>query len=67
MDFCPEIYSGVSDKFVQRREANFLETLEAVSAQRTAEANGAEPMITNWTPNSSEEAIKAVGGNATII
>ena len=32
------------------REINFLETLEAVSSQRTAEANGAEPMITNWTP-----------------
>ena len=41
------------------REANFLETLEAVSSQRTAEAKGAEPMITNWTPNSAEEAIEA--------
>ncbi len=41
------------------REANFLETLEAVSSQRTAEANRAEPMITNWTPNSSEEAKQA--------
>jgi hypothetical protein len=41
------------------REANFLETLEAVSLQRTAEANGTEPMITNWTPNSSEEAKQA--------
>ncbi|MDI9862655.1 alpha/beta hydrolase [Flectobacillus roseus] len=38
------------------REANFLETLEAVSAQRTAEANGTEPMITQWTPNSVKEA-----------
>lgn len=41
------------------RELNFLDTLEAVSAQRTAEANGAEPMITNWTPNSAEEAMQA--------
>lgn len=41
------------------REANFLETLEAVSSQRTAEANGAEPMITNWTPNSAEDAKQA--------
>jgi fermentation-respiration switch protein FrsA (DUF1100 family) len=41
------------------REANFLDTLEAVSLQRTSEANGAEPMITNWTPNSYEEAKKA--------
>lgn len=41
------------------REINFLETLEAVSSQRTAEANGAEPMITNWTSNSAEEAKEA--------
>lgn len=41
------------------REANFLETLEAVSSQRTVEANGEEQMITNWTPNSSEEAKQA--------
>jgi len=38
------------------REGNFLEILKTVSAQRTAEANGAEPMITQWTPNSAEEA-----------
>ncbi len=41
------------------REGNFLETLEAVSTQRTAEANGKEPLITNWTPNSAEEAKQA--------
>jgi uncharacterized protein len=41
------------------REANFIETLEAVSSQRTEEANGAEPMITNWTSNSAEEAKQA--------
>lgn len=44
------------------RELNFLETLEAVSAQRTAEANGVEPMIANWTPNSAEE-VKQTGIN----
>ena len=38
------------------REINFLETLEAVSSQRTEERKGAEPMIVNWTPNSVEEA-----------
>ncbi|MFD2825254.1 alpha/beta hydrolase [Leeuwenhoekiella polynyae] len=41
------------------REINFIETLKAVSSQRTAEAKGAEPMITNWTPNSAEEAKQA--------
>lgn len=41
------------------REINFLETLEAVSTQRTAEANGTEPLITTWTPNSLEEAKEA--------
>ncbi|AUD06665.1 alpha/beta hydrolase [Spirosoma pollinicola] len=38
------------------RESNPLETLEAVGLQRTAEANGAEELITNWTPSSVEEA-----------
>ncbi len=41
------------------RELNFMETLEAVSEQRTAEANKAEPMVTNWTTNSVEEAKQA--------
>ena len=41
------------------REINFLETLKAVSSQRTIEAKGGEPMITNWTPNSVEEAKQA--------
>lgn len=35
-----------------------IKTLEAVSQQRTAEANGAEPNITNWIPNSPEEREK---------
>ena len=38
------------------RESNPLETLGAVGQQRTAEANGAEELITNWTPSSVEEA-----------
>lgn len=33
-----------------------IQILEAVGKQRTAEANGAEPLIVNWTPNSAEEA-----------
>lgn len=41
------------------REAPFLKTLEAVGAQRTAEANGADAMITNWTPGSADEARQA--------
>lgn len=41
------------------RETNPLQTLEAVGKQRTAEANEAEPMITNWIPNSPEEAKQA--------
>lgn len=40
------------------RESDFLKTLESVSQQRTAEANGAEKRITNWTPSSVEEAKK---------
>jgi hypothetical protein len=38
------------------REHSPLQALEAVGKQRTAEAHGAEPMITPWTPNSPEEA-----------
>ncbi|RZJ85620.1 MAG: alpha/beta hydrolase, partial [Chryseobacterium sp.] len=41
------------------REIDFLETLQGVSAQRTKEVKGAEPMITNWTLNSAEEATDA--------
>lgn len=40
------------------RENNPIGTLEAVGKQRTAEANGAEPMIVNWTPCSQEEREK---------
>ena len=40
------------------RENNPIQTLEAIGKQRTAEANGAEPMIINWTPSSPEEREK---------
>lgn len=33
-----------------------IQILEAVGNQRTAEANGAEPLIVNWTPHSAKEA-----------
>ncbi|NIG54408.1 alpha/beta hydrolase [Chitinophaga sp. Cy-1792] len=38
------------------REGNPIQTLEAIAQQRTAEARGAEPMITSWIPNTPEEA-----------
>jgi len=41
------------------REYSTIETLETVSRQRTAEANGAAALITNWTPASADEARKA--------
>ena len=39
-----------------KESLNPIQILEAVGKQRTAEANGAEPLIVNWTPNSAEEA-----------
>lgn len=36
-----------------------IDTLEAIAKQRTAEVRGAEPMMTQWIPNSPEEAKKA--------
>ena len=39
-----------------KESLNPIEILEAVGKQRTAEANGIEPLIVNWTPNSAEEA-----------
>ncbi|GIO23583.1 alpha/beta hydrolase [Oceanobacillus sp. J11TS1] len=41
------------------REQNPIQTLEQIGEQRTAEANGAEPMITQWIPNSQEEREEA--------
>ncbi|WP_329248034.1 alpha/beta hydrolase [Actinoallomurus sp. NBC_01490] len=46
-----------------RREAggagSAIEMLEAVGEQRTLEARGGEPLITNWIPNSPKEAEEA--------
>jgi uncharacterized protein len=36
-----------------------IKTLEAIGKQRTAEARGAEPMITNWIPKNHEEREQA--------
>ncbi|WP_237047506.1 alpha/beta hydrolase [Lentilactobacillus curieae] len=36
-----------------------LATLDNIARQRTAEANGADPMITQWNPNSPEELQQA--------
>lgn len=44
---------------VYRESANPLETLEAIGKQRTAEARGAETLITNWIPRNQEEREKA--------
>ncbi|MBT2657916.1 alpha/beta hydrolase [Bacillus sp. ISL-18] len=41
------------------REGDAIKALEGIGKQRTAEARGAEPMITNWIPNSQEEREKA--------
>ncbi|TDQ11230.1 alpha/beta hydrolase [Pedobacter metabolipauper] len=43
----------------QEGETDPIQMLEAVGRQRTAEANGAEPMIVNWTPKSPEDAKQA--------
>ena len=37
------------------RENNPIQVLEAIGKQRTAEARGAEAMITNWIPRNHEE------------
>lgn len=39
-----------------RESLDPIEVLEKVGKQRTAEANGAQPLITTWTPNSAKEA-----------
>lgn len=41
------------------REGGAIATLEAIGKQRTAEARGAEPLISNWIPNSTEERDQA--------
>lgn len=37
------------------REGDVIAALEAIGKQRTAEARGGEPLVTNWIPNSTEE------------
>ncbi len=44
---------------VYRETLDTIPTLEAVGQQRTAEARGAEPMITNWIPHNQEEREQA--------
>lgn len=41
------------------REGDPIKLLEEIGRQRTAEARGADPMITNWIPNNQEEREKA--------
>lgn len=51
--------AGANIGRVYRESSDTIKTLEAVGAQRTAEAQGAEPMIVNWIPNNQEEREKA--------
>jgi fermentation-respiration switch protein FrsA (DUF1100 family) len=44
---------------VYRETLDPIQTLEAIGQQRTAEACGAEPMITNWIPRNQEEREQA--------
>lgn len=44
---------------IQRQSGDPIQTLEAIAAQRTAEARGAESMIVQWIPCNQEEREKA--------
>ena len=44
---------------VNRESSDPIKTLEAIAEQRTAEARGAERMITNWIPRNQEEREQA--------
>lgn len=44
---------------VQRESGDPIKALEAIGRQRTAQARGAEPMITNWIPRNQEEREQA--------
>lgn len=44
---------------VNRESSDPIKTLEAIAKQRTAEACGAETMITNWIPRNQEEREQA--------
>ncbi|MGC4029942.1 MAG: alpha/beta hydrolase [Steroidobacteraceae bacterium] len=41
------------------REGEVVKTLEAIGKQRTAEARGSAPLISNWIPNSPQERDQA--------
>lgn len=44
---------------IYRQNGDPIQALEAVGAQRTAEARGKEPMIVGWIPSNQEEREKA--------
>lgn len=46
---------GINIGRAYRAAGEAIQTLEAVGAQRTLEARGQEPLITNWVANSPEE------------
>lgn len=52
---------------VYREMGDTIQTLEAIGNQRTAEARGAEMMITNWVPNNQEEREQAGMNDIDII
>ncbi|MBB4158228.1 hypothetical protein FB387_004572 [Streptomyces cinereoruber] len=49
------------------RESGAIDTLEAISRQRTAEARGAEPLITTYIPGSPEEREQAGATDIDIV
>lgn len=50
---------GVNMGRALRETSDTIKILEAIGQQRTAEARGVEPMITNWIPRSHEEREQA--------
>lgn len=51
--------AGANIGRVYRESGDPFQTLNAIGGQRTAEARGGEPMITQWIPDSQEEREKA--------
>lgn len=52
---------------VYREMGDTIQTLEGIGQQRTAEARGAETMITNWIPSNQEEREQAGMNDIDII
>lgn len=52
---------------VYREMGDTIQTLEAIGQQRTAEAGGAETLITTWIPNNQEEREQAGMNDIDII